>query len=59
MTRLQIRDPETHEIFGTILTTSPELWTEWEVPGYEPEREIRSVTEPDHNWAELFGYGED
>jgi hypothetical protein len=55
---MQIRDPETHEVFGTVLTTNPDLWVEWEVPGYEPEREIRTV-EPDHNWAELFGYGEE
>ena len=58
MTRMQIRDPETHEVFGIILTTNPELWVEWEVPGYEPEREIRTV-EPDHNWASLFGIQED
>ena len=59
MTRMQIRDPQTHEILGFVLTTNPDLWAEWEVPGYEPEREIRTTTEHDHNWAELFGIQED
>jgi hypothetical protein len=56
MTRMQIRDLITHEPFGTILTTNPELWAEWEEPhGIEPRHE----TEHDHNWAELFGIQED
>ena len=55
MTRLQIRDPETHEIFGTILTTNPDLWAEWEEPTEAPAHEH----EHEATWASLFGYEED
>ena len=56
MTRLQIRDPQTHEVFGIILTTNPELWVEWDEAN---DTEPRHETEHDHNWAELFGIQED
>ena len=51
MTRMQIRDPQTHECL--VLTTNPELWTEWDEAN--DVQEPRHETEHDHNWAELFG----
>ena len=57
MTRMQIRDPITHEVFGIILTTNPELWAEWEEAG--DTKEPRHEAEHESTWASLFGIQED
>lgn len=57
MTRLQIRDPETHEVFGIILTTNPDLWAEWDEAS--DTKDCAHETEHEVTWASLFGYKED
>lgn len=56
MKSLLIHDPITHESFGEILTTNPELWEEW------AEQPISDSCAPDSDttsWAELYGIEED
>ena len=56
MTRLQIRDPEIHEVFDIILTTNPELWVEWDEAA--TPQESRHEAEHESTWASLFGIQE-